>query len=238
MLKARFCFFSAWAYLILTLPVLFRVKYLNWHGRAKERDKLADEFTMKAARYILRLTGAKVHMKGLENIPMDSPVLFVSNHQSHIDNLIIHGLINVPKGFVSIVEMLKVPLLRTWMKYMKCVFIDRMDVRQTLHCMEEAVINIKEGRSMVIFPEGKVNSDGVLGEFKRGSLKIAIKTGVPVVPIALKNSHKLMNRDGSRIQAAEVECIISKPISTIISGKAEEAQLIERVRDTICDQLA
>lgn len=237
MFRTFFCYFLAWAYIIITLPVLLRVIYLDKKGRAEERDRLADRYSMKFAKRLFKLTGSTLHIIGLENVPRDIPVLFVSNHQSHIDNLIIHGFIDVPKGFVSIVEMLKVPILRTMMKYMKCVFIDRSDIRKTLHCMEAAVDILKSGHSMVIFPEGRVNEDGVLSEFKKGCLKLALRAGVPIVPITLRNTHKIMNKDGSRIYAADVECIISPLVNTNVSGKADETNLIEKVRNMIRDNL-
>lgn len=237
MFKTFFCYFLAWAYIIITLPVLLRVIYLDRKGRAKERDSLADRYSMKFARRLFKFTGSTLRVTGLENVPRDTPVLFVSNHQSHVDNLIIHGFIDVPKGFVSITSMLKVPILSTIMKYMKCVFLDRSDMRQTLRCMETAVDTLKDGHSMVIFPEGKVNEDGVLGEFKKGCLKLAIRAGVPIIPITLRNSHKVMNKDGSRVNAADVECIISPRVSADVSGKADETLLIEKVRNVIYQNL-
>lgn len=237
MFKTFFCYFAAWAYIIFTLPVMLRVICLDKSGRAKERDRLADRYTMKVARRLFQFTGSTVRLYGLENVPKGIPVLFVSNHQSHVDNLIIHGFIDVPKGFVSIVEMLRVPFLSTMMKYMKCVFLDRTDLRQTLRCMEKAVENLKEGRSMVIFPEGRVSEDGALYEFKNGCMKLAVRAGVPIVPVTLKNSNKVMNRDGSRICAANVECIIAPQVSTDVSGKAEEALLVGRVRNIISGNL-
>ena len=237
MFKTFFCYFLAWAYIIITLPVLLRVIYLDKKGRAEKRDRLADNYSIKFARRLFKFTGSTLRISGLENVPRDIPVLFVSNHQSHVDNLIIHGFIDVPKGFVSITEMLKVPILRTMMKYMKCVFLDRSDIRQTLHCMEAAVEILKSGHSMVIFPEGRVNEDGVLSEFKKGCLKLAIRAGVPIVPITLRNTHKVMNKDGSRIFAADVECIISPQVSTNVSGKADETLLIEKARNIIYQNL-
>jgi 1-acyl-sn-glycerol-3-phosphate acyltransferase len=237
MLKTFFWYFRSWAYIVLTLPVLLRVIYLDRRGRTEEMDALTDRYTMKAARRLFKFTGSTVRVIGLENVPAGFPVLFVSNHQSHVDNIVIHGFINARKGFVSIVEVLSIPILSTMMKYMKCVFIDRSDIRQTLGCMETAVETLKAGRSMVIFPEGRINEDGVLSEFKKGCLKLAVRAGVPIVPVTLKNTARVMNKDGSRIFAADVECIISPPVDASVSGRADEAKLIERVRKIIGDNL-
>lgn len=237
MLRTGFYYFLTWSYIILTLPVLLKVKYLERRGRTEERDRLADRYTMKAAKRLLWLIGASISVAGLENVPEGLPVLFVGNHQSHADSLIVHGFIDIPKGFVSIVEILNIPVLRTWMKYMKCVFIDRSDARQNVQAMETAVENLRQGRSMVIFPEGRVYEDGRLHEFRRGCLKLAFKTGASIVPVTLKNSNSLMNRDGTRIRPGSAECIIHSPISVKGYKKAEEAQLIERVRSVIAGGL-
>lgn len=233
MLRTCFYYFLAWLYIIITLPVLQRVKYLERRGREEERDGLADRYTINAARRVLRLIGADVSVTGLENIPEGLPVLFVGNHQSHADSLIVHGLINVPKGFISITEILNIPILRTWMKYMKCVFIDRADARQNVRAMEAAVENLRRGRSMVIFPEGRVYEDGALHEFRKGWLKLALKTGASIVPVTLKNSNSLMNRDGTRIRPGSAECIIHPPISVKAYGREKEALLVEQVRSII-----
>lgn len=237
MIRTFFWYFRSWAYIILTLPVLLRIIYLDRRGRAEERDALTDRYSTKAARRLFKFTGSSVRITGLENVPGNAPVLFVSNHQSHVDNIVIHGFINVRKGFVSIVEVLRIPILSTILKYMQCVFIDRADIRQTLGCMETAAGILKAGRSMVIFPEGRINEDGVPSEFKKGCLKLALKAGVPIVPVTLKNTRGVMNKDGSRICAAEVECVISPPVGTDVSGRADEARLMEKVRNIIVENL-
>jgi 1-acyl-sn-glycerol-3-phosphate acyltransferase len=154
-----------------------------------------------------------------------------------MDNAIIHGFINKRKGFVSIIEVLRFPILRTWMKYMKCVFLDRKDIRQTYKCIEKGISLLKEGHSMVIFPEGKLNSGGEVAEFQNGCLRMALKAGVPIVPITLKDSYRVMTKNGSRIRAAKVECIISKPLSTTNITKEEEKEYVKTVREIIISNL-
>ncbi|NJD04492.1 MAG: hypothetical protein FIA99_18300 [Ruminiclostridium sp.] len=94
-----------WVYLSVTYPLLLAVKALEKSGRLKQRDVLADKASQWLSRRLFYLTGSKVRVIGQDNVPADQPVLFVSNHQSHVDSLIIHGFIKKPKGFVSIVEV-------------------------------------------------------------------------------------------------------------------------------------
>jgi 1-acyl-sn-glycerol-3-phosphate acyltransferase len=222
-----------WSYLVLTYPMIWRVRYLDWRARAAERDRLADRMTSRISRVLFYLTGSRVKITGLENVPEQGAVLFVSNHQGHMDSIIIHGFINKSKGFISIVEVLKIPILRTWMKYMRCVFVDRKDTRQSLTCINQGIEHLKSGQSMVVFPEGHLTDGVPLEDFKRGWLKLATKSGVPIVPVCVKNSYKILSKDGSSVRSAIVECVISKPVFAINLKKEEEAGFIEEVRASI-----
>lgn len=91
--------------------------------------------------------------------------------------------IEKPKAFIAKIELLKLPLLRTWMIHLKCVFMDRSDIRQSLKVINQAADHLKEGYSMIIFPEGTRSKNETFGEFKPGSLKLALKAGVPIVPV-------------------------------------------------------
>jgi|LSQX01.2.fsa_nt_gb 1-acyl-sn-glycerol-3-phosphate acyltransferase len=193
------------------MPVLYRIKHLENRGRNKEKEALAYRFSMMLARGLFYLTGSTVELLGLEKLP-DGPVLFVSNHQSHLDSAVIHGFIPRPKGFVADKDAENIPILRTWMKYMKCIFIDRKNVMQNINSMENGIRLLKEGHSLVIYPEGRINASNQLANFKKGGLKMAIKAGVPVVPVILKDTHLIMNRSGFGIRKAHIKCIISDPI--------------------------
>jgi 1-acyl-sn-glycerol-3-phosphate acyltransferase len=237
MLRTIFWYVASWAYMVITLPALVRVKYLEKRCRIRERDEYANNFSMMLARGIFRLTGSSVRITGVENIPADRAVLFVSNHQSHMDSAIIHGYIKMRKGFIADKEVRNIPILRTWLKYMKSVFIDRTDMRHNVRCMEESLRILKEGCSMVIYPEGRLDEGKQLGEFRKGCVRLAVKAGVPIVPLTMINSHLLMARDGSKIRSASVQCIISQPIETAVMISEKETIMIQKIRNTIAANL-
>ncbi|MHB1127959.1 MAG: lysophospholipid acyltransferase family protein [Bacillota bacterium] len=237
MIRTYLWFAAGWTLLVLTCPMLWRVKYLDKLGRSAERDRLVDRMTALISRLLFSLTASKLKIVGAENIPKEGPVLFVSNHQGHMDSVIIHAFIDKPKGFVSIVEVLNIPILSTWMKYMRCVFMDRDDARQSLACIYQGIDYLKQGRSMVVFPEGKLSDWGPTGVFNRGWLKLATKTGVPIVPITINGSYKVLSKDGSNVQSATVECVISKPIPTVNLKKEDEGKFIESLRTIILSNL-
>lgn len=228
---------AAWAYLALTYPIILRARYLHKHNRIDERDNLANIIVLRCARLLFYLSGSRIIISGQENIPEDGPVLFVSNHQGHFDSLVLQGFIDKPKGFITIKEFQKAPILRTWMKYMGCVFIDRNDTKQSLVCINEAIKNLKNGHSMVVFPEGKLNDGRKTLEFKKGWLRLATKSGVPIVPVTLKNTYKVLSYNGKRVSPAIVECIIAKPIETNNLTRESKKEIVGKVKEVIIKNL-
>lgn len=237
MLRTIVWFTYFWLYLIKLMPKYFKVRALHKADKIDERDRLVDSTASKWARDLLQLAGAKVKVIGAENLPTDRAVLFVSNHQGNFDIPLLLGHINKPKAFIAKIELLKLPLIRTWMRQMNCVFMDRKDMRQSLRVLNEAAEYLKQGYSMVIFPEGTRSKGEAMGEFKPGSLKIALKANVPIVPVTIRGSYKLMEQNGFVIKPAEVEIIISEPIETIDLTKNETNQLNEKVYSIIADKL-
>ncbi|HWQ29382.1 MAG TPA: lysophospholipid acyltransferase family protein, partial [Negativicutes bacterium] len=222
-----FCYF--WLYLIKLIPGYFKVNRLYKAGNIIERDKLVNSTVPKWANALLKLAGARINVIGAENIPEDRTVLFVSNHQGNFDIPILLGCIGKPKAFVAKVEMLKMPMIRSWMKHMNCVFLDRKDIRQSLQVMNAATEYLKKGYSMVIFPEGTRSKGRAMGEFKAGSLRIAVKSNVPIVPVTINGSYKLMEQNGFLIKPAEITVVVARPIETAGLAKEEINELPEKV---------
>lgn len=237
MLRTIVWFAYFWLYLIKVMPSYFKVNHLYKEGKIKERDMLVSSIASKWAQDLLKLAGARVKVIGAENLPADRTVLFVSNHQGNFDIPLLLGCIQKPKAYIAKIEMLKMPLIRTWMKQMNCVFLDRQNLRQSLQVMGEAIEHLKKGYSMVIFPEGTRSKGNEIGEFKAGSLRIAIKANVPIVPITIKGSYKLMEQNGFLIKPADVEIVISEPIETFDLTKEQTNELHEKVRSIISSNL-
>ncbi len=237
MLRTAIWYGFGWLCLVLSGPALWHVRHLDKKGNKEKALRVCDRMTGLIARALFRLSGSTVQVTGAENIPTDGAVLFVANHQGHMDSVVIAGFIDKPKGFISIVEVLKIPILSAWMKQMKCVFLDRSDARQSSTCLTEAVETLKGGRSMVVFPEGRLSDSTQAGEFKRGWLRLAVKSGVPIVPVTLNGTYRILAKNGSRVTRAAVTCVISKPIETGRLKKEDEAAFVEQVRSTILSRL-
>ena len=122
-------------------------------------------------------------MLGTIKSTMDIPILYSTAPQT--------------MAFVAKKEMEKIPLLGYWMKERGCVFIDRDNARNSLKAINQAIENLKLGHSMAIFPEGTRSRGPQVGDFKTGSLRIAMKSGVKVIPgVSIKDSYKLTEKKG------------------------------------------
>lgn len=166
-------------------------------------------------RLVLFLSGVKVIVKGKENIPANEPVLYVGNHRSYFDILI--GYTQVPglTGFVAKKEMEKIPLLSSWMDLVCCLFLDRKDIKEGLKTILKGIDYIKQGISIWIFPEGTRNANPEsteLMDFKEGSLKIAEKSGCPIIPVALMRVDDIFEKHFPFICPQTVTVIFGEPI--------------------------
>lgn len=232
MVRTILWFIYFWLYLIAIEPTLIRINRLSNMGQITERDRLTAHIAKNWARSLVKFAGVTVTITGEEKIP-SGPVLFVSNHQGNFDIPLLLGYINKPKAFIAKIELLKLPMISTWMTHMQCVFMDRSDIRQSLKVINQAADHLKEGYSMVIFPEGTRSKSETLGEFKPGSLKLGLKAGVPIVPITISGSYKIMEQNGFIIKPSHVEIIISDPIPTKGLTKEQAAELPEKVYQII-----
>lgn len=195
-------------------------------------DKILYTIVNNWADYTLKIIGVKVNINGIENLP-EGNCIFVSNHQGNADFLVFMAKLNKQLGFLAKKEILKIPIIRTWMRDMHCVFIDRENIRESLKAINQGVENLNNGYSMLIFPEGTRSKGHELGEFKKGSLKMALKAKVPLVPIVIDNSFKVFEEGKGKLKSATINLSILEPVNLEELSKDEKAELAETVRKKI-----
>ena len=198
--------------LFIAYPRLKKAERLLKNNKLEEFYNYSFYQTSNWAMNRIKDSGATINVFGKENIPKDTNVVFISNHQGDFDIAIFMALIPKKKGFVAKIELKKIPILRTWMKYLGCVFMDRNDLKQSLKTINEAINFIKKGHSMVIFPEGTRSKGDKMGEFKAGSFKLATKTNTPIIPVTIDGSYKLKEQNNGRIKPDIVNVYIHKPV--------------------------
>lgn len=197
----------------------------------KERAEIrkAEDFWGKA---LIERAGITLRISGLDNIP-EGPVVFVSNHQSYWDIPVFFAAITKKQlGFVAKEELAKVPIFGSWIADVRSVFIKRDDARASLRAIEEGVELLKLGFSLTIFPEGTRSRSVNMDEFKKGSLRLATKAGVPVVPVTLCGSYKAFEEKG-HLRPATVDFVVHPFIETAGMSRQEAGDLAERVENII-----
>ncbi len=199
-------------FLVLSIPVML-VEWLigKWKPEVKDRSSLA--IVQWAFRGIMWLAGTKVIVLGEENVPQDTAVLYVGNHRSYFD--VVMTYLRVPRltGYIAKKEMLKWPLLRTWMRYLHCLFLDRNNLKEGLKTILAAVDKVKNGISICVFPEGTRNKvkDTFL-PFHEGSFKIAEKGNVPIIPMSIVNTADIFEDHLPFIRRTTVVLEYCKPV--------------------------
>ena len=211
---------SVFFYICLVISLIARTPQLLV-ARSKVKSMEPQEFDHYVHRIVsgwalgnAKRSGARFHISGLDNIPKDEPVVFVSNHQGNFDIAVFLASMPIPHGYVAKIEILKVPLIRDWMKNMRCVFIDRKSIRQTAGALLEGIKTLKEGHSLVLFPEGTRSKSGQMGEFKPASFKLATKAGVPIVPVSINGTYKILEANKGLIKPTDVYVKVHSAIST------------------------
>lgn len=220
------------SYLVYSLPTLAKVKKLDTSLSVAERDRFVHQLPAKWSQTIMKITGSNIRVYGEEHIP-EGPVVFVSNHEGDFDIPLLLAYIDKPFGFISKVEVKKAPIISSWMEAMNCVFIDRKDRRSAVKSIRDGVEKLKNGHSLVIFPEGTRSKGGPIAEFKTGSLRLAKDSGAPIVPIAIKGTSDIFEKNNRLVRPASVTVTICPPIPPDIVKSKDLKDLAEEIRQTI-----
>ncbi len=211
----------------LRLIKLKVLKVFNKEAAEIYKEKVA----LKWSRHTLKVVGMKYQVTGKENIPSEN-CLFVANHQSILDIPLIMDAAERPLGFVAKKEIRKVPILSSWVKELNSVFLDRKNNREAVKTIGEAIEILKKGKSMGIFPEGTRAQDGMVKDFKKGSLRLAIKSKVPIVPVAISGTYKALEKD-KKLVSTTVKIHFLEPVATKDLNKEEINELQEVLKDRI-----
>ena len=192
---------------ILGPPVLLIAWLVNKHD-------LVYPVALLGARNWLRLSGVRVRVKGLELLDPKQTYVFVSNHRSYLDTAAMFIYTGRRIGLLAKKELLKVPVLGVGMGFVNVMAIDRSNRESAIRTTEAAAQRIKSGVSFAVFVEGTRAKPGELLPFKKGAFYMARQAGVPVVPVAIKNSDVLMGKGTGEARSGTIEMVFMKPIDT------------------------
>jgi len=186
------------------------------------------------SRCILWTFGIKVNVKGFENIDLNQPYIFVSNHASMADIPTVLVALNGRVNIIFKKELTWVPIWGWALRYGPFIMIDRSNPRNAMVSIERAAQTIRSGQSVILFPEGTRTNDGKLQSFKRGAFTLAAKSGVPVVPMIINNTFGIMPKGSLKVKSADIAVILEKPIPVDgLEDKTDELKLMDQVHKAI-----
>lgn len=174
----------------------------------------ADLMLSTYAELATKVTGVELNVEGEEHLWSQRPAVFIFNHQSGLDSILMAQLTRRDVVGVAKKELESTPVVGPLMKAAGVVFVDRGDRNKAIEAMQPAVEAMRAGLSVVIAPEGTRSATKKLGKFKKGAFHMAMAAGVPIVPVVLKNALDALPRHGIVIRSATVDVVVHPPIST------------------------
>jgi 1-acyl-sn-glycerol-3-phosphate acyltransferase len=185
------------------------------------------------ARIILWASSVRVQIDGLNTIDKERASIYIPNHLSIFDIFALLAALPVDFKFIFKEEIMRVPMLGWAMRKAGYISIDRSSPAKARRTFKQAVDMIRNGTSLVIFAEGTRSRNGHLQPLKRGAFQLAIASGSPIVPVAIKGSNEIMPRGSFRLKGGSIAIQLGSPISTGTYNRKSMPQLIERVTGSL-----
>jgi 1-acyl-sn-glycerol-3-phosphate acyltransferase len=217
--------------LILGPPVLL----VSWIARRRE---WVYPWALFGGRNWLRLSGMKVHVRGQELLDPAQTYVFIANHRSYLDTATLFACVGRRIGMIAKKELLKVPILGYGMGYVNVMAIDRSNRERAIETMNAATKRLQGGISFGVFAEGTRARPGEFLRFKKGAFYMAVQAGVPIVPVAIKNTDELMGKGVGEAKTGTIEMVLLRPVETTgLASDADVQRLLDQVQQTIAQEL-
>ncbi len=179
----------------------------------------------------LMVSCVNVHTVRAESLDPTKPYVFMANHRSHFDVLaVMQALPEFQLRWVAKKELTDVPIFGWALRHTDHIIIDRSDRAQAVASLRAARTQMERGVSVIIFPEGTRSEpgDATMLPFKKGGFMLALETGFPIVPIAVRGSAAVLPKGGWEVADGDIDVVVGAPIAT--AGMDRET-LMERVRE-------
>lgn len=194
-------------------------------------------FANWGARAWLKACGARVRVKGLENLKTGENYVFISNHRSYLDTATLFVYTGRKIGLVAKKELLKAPILGQGMGFVNIIAIDRTNPEKARQSMKKAKEVLDEGYSFGVFAEGTRALPGELLPFKKGAFHLALQTGAPVIPVAIKQTDWMMGKRRGVLFPGTIEMVLLPPIETKDFSGENLMDLLKQTRAAIAEEL-
>ncbi|MBX5482458.1 MAG: 1-acyl-sn-glycerol-3-phosphate acyltransferase [Myxococcaceae bacterium] len=182
---------------------------------------------------LIAMTGSRLAVEPLPDIDWSKPHIYLMNHQSMADIACAFAGIPANLRFVAKHTLGKVPFIGWYMKFTGMILINRSNRAAAVRSLHKAGERIREGANIIAYPEGTRSADGTILPFKKGPFMLALEAKVPIVPVAIEGSGRMLPRDGFRIRPTLIRMKIGEPIETAHLTPADRDDLMRRTRDII-----
>lgn len=188
--------------------------------------------------WVVWFAGVKIEVERRADLDPGQPYVFMANHASSLDIWAMFRVVPRRVRMIAKKQLARIPLFGWVMWAGRFIFIDRANPVAARRSIDDACRRIQNGDSVVIFPEGTRTRNGTLGPFKKGGIHLAMKAGVPIVPVALRGTRELMPRGSLLLRSGTMKATVGAPIPTQGLSDEERTGLSERVRNMVEAMLA
>jgi 1-acyl-sn-glycerol-3-phosphate acyltransferase len=185
------------------------------------------------SRIALHALGVKVSCRGLENIDVGTPYVFMSNHVSHADSPALASVIPHPLHWVFKKELSRIPVFGWVLLAGGQIMVDRSDPEGSKAALEKALSGLSGNNSVMIYPEGTRSRDGKLQPLKKGGFWMAVQAGLPIVPVRVSGTREIVAAGTLRIRPGEVTVEVFPPVPTEGKAQADLPELMRQVREAM-----
>jgi 1-acyl-sn-glycerol-3-phosphate acyltransferase len=220
-----------WSCIVIATLVLGVFAFITYPF--DRRGKVGHYYAKLWGRVALLANGVKVRIERMGHLDEKVPYVFMSNHQGSYDIFALLGHLPYQFKWLAKKELFSIPFFGWTMAAVGYISIDRGGTRDTVAAMNEAAQKIRDGMSVVIFPEGSRSPDGSIQSFKKGGFTLAIKSKVPIVPVTISGSRDIMPKDRLTATSGEIRILVGNPIETENCALKDRESLMKKVRETI-----
>lgn len=224
--KGLYTAYIASIFLVTFLP-LYLIVYFGSRDVAAKTCKVW-------AKFMQLLSFCTLQIEGEENLNKDKPVIFVANHASYLDVIVMLILLPFETRFIGKKELLSTPLLATFMRKLNYLSVDRLDLTKGLQDTQRIEQVLQQNYPILIFPEGTFGYASGLRPFRLGAFKISTETHIPICPIALAGTRFILREDEKLMQPGKIKVTVCPAIKP----EGEEWQAVTQLRDKVRSEIA
>ncbi len=200
-------------------------------------EKSTNIFAVAWAKAACFLVPLEIKVLGEENFSTEKSYIIVANHQSMADIIILQAYVKLTIKWIMKKELESIPLFGFACKKLGCIYVDRFNHKSALASMNAAQKNLSTNSSVIFFPEGTRTRDGKLLDFKKGAFRFAMATGIPILPVTIKDSINILPADSIDVSPGSASIIIHPPINMDNRSIEELDTILSITKKTIASAL-